>query len=380
VRIKDKDWNASRSEVRKTNPDHYRLNLRLTEVLQKARAALQDALFEDASISPHRIKAALVAETEGGAGDFLDFYESQLDAYRKRRQWATFEVYRVALNKLREYAQRSTGRAKLDFDQLTVSFLEGFRTYLIGHCGNGKNTVHKNLASIRTILYSAIREGRFPQENNPFFQIRLEKEKRTKNKSIDIEDIWKIEDAELGEGRINDVRNCFLFGFYNAGMRVSDVIQLQGRDIVERRGLWRVEYEMEKTGAESFSMPLLKTPETILRSYGWPNVEADQYIFPFLPQHLRRGTREVFDCIKKKTSLMNKYLKIIQTKCEIETHLTTHVARHALSHQLDRFGFDLGAIQDVLKHGDRSTTEVYIQRMRAGRFDEDLISALERSI
>jgi len=56
---------------------------------------------------------------------------------------------------------------------LTVSFLEGFRTYLIGHCGNGKNTVHKNLASIRTILYSAIREGRFPQENNPFFQIRL---------------------------------------------------------------------------------------------------------------------------------------------------------------------------------------------------------------
>ena len=76
---------------------------------------------------------------------------------------------------------------------------------------------------------------------------------------------------------------------------------------------------------------------------------------------------------------MNKYLKIIQVKCEIETHLTTHVARHALSHQLDRFGFDLGAIQDLLKHGDRSTTEVYIQRMRAGRFDDDLISALERS-
>ncbi|MCH8123585.1 MAG: hypothetical protein IH853_10735 [Bacteroidetes bacterium] len=57
-----------------------------------------------------------------------------------------------------------------------------------------------------------------------------------------------------------------------------------------------------------------------------------------------------------------------------------YVTRHALSHQLDRFGFGLGAIQDVLKHGDRSTTEVYIQRMRARRFDEELISALERTL
>jgi len=321
----------------------------------------------------------IMEKATGDKGDFLTYYESQLEAYRKRRQWATYEVYLAALNKLRDYSRRSTGRTTLDFDQLTVSFIEGFRTYLIGHCGNGKNTVHKSLASIRTILYAAIREGRFLQENNPFFQIRLQREERTKNKSIDIEDIWKIEDTELGEGRIIDVRNCFLFGFYNAGMRVSDVIQLQGRDIVQRRGIWRVEYEMEKTGVESFSMPLLRTPERILRYYRWPNVEADEYVFPFLPQHLQRGTREVFDFIKKKTSLMNKYLKIIQEKCEIETHLTTHVARHALSHQLDRFGFDLGKIQDVLRHGDRSTTEVYIQRMRAGRFDDDLISALERS-
>ena len=140
-----------------------------------------------------------------------------------------------------------------------------------------------------------------------------------------------------------------------------------------------MEYEMEKTGVESFSMPLLQTPEKILRCYGWPDVQSDQYIFPLLPQHLIRGTRETFDCIKKKTSLLNKYLKKIQEMCGIETRLTTHVARHALSHHLDRHGFDLGAIQDVLKHGDRSTTEVYIQRMRAGRFDEKLVSALERS-
>ena len=65
-------------------------------------------------------------------------------------------------------------------------------------------------------------------------------------------------------------------------------------------------------------------------------------------------------------------------KCGIETALTTHVARHALSHHLDRNGFDLGKIQDVLKHGDRSTTEVYLKRMRAGSLDDDLRMALDR--
>lgn len=93
-----------------------------------------------------------MAEAAGDAGDFLSYYESQLEAYLDRWQWATFEAYR-----------RSTGRAKLEFQQLTVPFIEGFRTYLIGHCANSKNTVHKNLASTRTILYAAIREGRFPR-------------------------------------------------------------------------------------------------------------------------------------------------------------------------------------------------------------------------
>ena len=378
IRIKERDWNVARGEIRKTHPDHYRLNLRLTEMIQKARAALQDALFEGSPISPYLIKDAILSDSKSAHYDFFSYYESQLHAYRQRRQWATYEAYRVVLNKFRSYTRKSTGRVNLDFDQMTVSFIEGFRTYLIGYCNNGKNTVHKNLAIVRTILYSAIREGLYPQEKNPFFQIRLEKERRLTNKSIDIEDIWKIEDVELGAGRINDVRNCFVFAFYNAGMRISDVLQLQGQDIVQKRNGWRVEYKMEKTDVESFSMPLLKTPELILRDYNWPDIEADQYIFPFLHSDCRRGTRETFDAIKKKTALMNKYLKMIQVRCDIETQLTTHVARHALSHHLDRHGFDLGSIQEVLKHGDRSTTEVYLQRMRAGGFDDELVAALDR--
>jgi hypothetical protein len=92
VRIKEKDWNAARGEIRKTHPDHYRLDLHLTETL-----------FKDASISPHRIKATIMEEATGVDEDFLAYYESQLEAYRKRRQWATSEAYRVALNKLREH-------------------------------------------------------------------------------------------------------------------------------------------------------------------------------------------------------------------------------------------------------------------------------------
>ena len=69
---------------------------------------------------------------------------------------------------------------------------------------------------------------------------------------------------------------------------------------------------MEKTGVQSFSMPLLPVPERILKQYGSPNVGADQYIFPFLPQQLQRGTQETFQLLKKKAAIINKYLKTIQ--------------------------------------------------------------------
>ena len=82
--------------------------------------------------------------------------------------------------------------------------------------------MQKNLATIRTVLYQAIREDLFPQAENPFFKFKLSGGKRKVRRPLSIDEIHRLEDAELS-GRQNDARNAFVFAFYEGGVRISDV-------------------------------------------------------------------------------------------------------------------------------------------------------------
>ena len=378
ARLHPRHWNAARQEVRKTYPEYRNLNLYLREVVEKAEAAVLEVLLRDGQLSPHAVKERMKIGAEQKTPDFLEYFQKRIDEFRDRGQHGSVDAYKPVLAKLRDYTQRTTHRSTLPFDELTVVFLRGFHTYLVKVHGNGQNTISKNLGYIRTVLYIAIREGLFPQEKNPFFQLTL-KTKRAKSSRLTIEEIWRLEDLELGPGLLNDVRNYFIFAFYAAGMRVSDVIQLVGDHIRQVRGIYRIEYTMTKTADPSFSMPLMGKAEEILRFYGWPDVARDEYIFPIMPQHVRRGTEEAFRERKKKTALLNKYLKELAAICEIDTRLTTHVARHSWAAFMDDNNLPVQRIQQTLSHKDAKTTQVYLHSLRSGMFDDELIRVLTRT-
>ncbi|MCZ6780847.1 MAG: phage integrase SAM-like domain and Arm DNA-binding domain-containing protein, partial [Nitrospirae bacterium] len=227
LRIPERHWNAKAGEVRKTNPDHARLNQYLIDVKAAAQSVLADLLANGQKVTAPRIRDGLRARLEGReeeqAGDFLAYCVNLLSVFERRGQIATHRVYRTAVRKLRDYVRPHRGWSELPFDEITVPLMRGFQTYLIEEVGNKPNTVHKNVTSIRTLLYYAIKDGLFPQERNPFFQITLRKEKVQKDK-LDIEEIEALEALELEpETLIWHVRNWFLFAFYAGGMRFSDV-------------------------------------------------------------------------------------------------------------------------------------------------------------
>jgi len=116
-----------------------------------------------------------------------------------------------------------------------------------------------------------------------------------------------------------------------------------------------------------------------LRFYGWPNIGPNEYIFPILPKHIRPRTEEAFRERKKKTALINKYLKVLAKECEIETRLTTHMARHSWAAFMDENNLPIQRIQQTLAHKDSKTTQVYLQNLRSGMFDDELIRVLTRS-
>ena len=120
-------------------------------------------------------------------------------------------------------------------------------------------------------------------------------------------------------------------------------------------------------------MPLLGEAEEILRFFGWQDVARDEYIFPIMPGRIRSGTEEAFRERKKKTALLNKYLKELPSLCAFNIRLMTHVARHSRAAFMDDNNLPIQQIQQTLSHKDSISTQVYLHSLRLGMLDDELM-------
>lgn len=376
-RTKLKDWNPSQKELRKTHKRHEKLNPKLRSILSDAKDILFEAKIAGEDISAASLKRAIIRGSAKTKTDFLIDFENRIQELRDRGKHGSVDAYSPVLAKLRGYVKQSLNKNVLPHIELTVSFLRGFETHLIQTHGNGVNTVSKNLGYIRSVLYIAIKEGRFSQDKNPFFNMSL-KSRRAEKAKLTIEEIWTLEDAELPPGIQTDARNYFVFAFYAAGMRVSDVIFLKGGDIEAINGQFRLSYTMIKTGQVAYPMVLNSAAQRILRQYGWPATKPDEFIFPAMPAGMVADSKEGFNTRKKITAVLNKTLKTVGKKAGIETPITTHMARHSWTYHLDRNNIPVQRISDTLSHGDLKTTQAYVKKVRTAEVDDQLTRILER--
>ena len=377
VRTKVKDWNPIQQELRKSHRHHVRLNPYLKSVALKAEEAVVDAIVTGKEIDPAQIKLIVSGGRASAAPDFLEDFELRIEEFRDRGKHGSVDAYTPVLAKLRAFVESEYRTSKLTYDNLDVSFLRGFETYLIQTHGNSVNTITKNLGYIRTVLYIQIREGRFPQDRNPFFNFSLKTRRADKSKLL-IEEIWKMEELVLDPGPLDDARNFFVFAFYAAGMRVSDVLFLKAGDIEAFGAKWRLSYTMIKTGEVAYPMVLSPPALHVMRQYGWPDKGADEYLFPAMPVGVVNGTSEGFQARKRITAMLNKSLKTVGKKAGIDTPITTHMARHSWTHHLDRNNVPVQRIADTLTHGDIKTTQAYVKTVRSVEVDDQLMQILER--
>jgi site-specific recombinase XerD len=97
----------------------------------------------------------------------------------------------------------------------------------------------------------------------------------------------------------------------------------------------------------------------------------DAFVFPFLSNELDY-TDEVFlkKQLEAKTALINKYLKKIAKKTEIDKNLTTHVARHTFASIARDKIEDISKIQKFLRHSSLRETQIYLGELTDKSLDE----------
>jgi len=230
------------------------------------------------------------------------------------------------------------------------------------------NTIHNNLKTIRAIFYAAMKEGIISPEKNPFLVFKLKLDNKIKKEKLTVEEIIAIEQLVLErETLIWHVRNCFLFSFYCAGIRVSDLLQLKWSNITS---VGRLDYQMEKTGKQK-SINLIPKAKKIIEEYKKDKSHPSHFIFPLIPFDADiKAPSVLFNQISSKTALLNKYLKKIAVLAGIEKPLSTHIARHSFSDIARKRKASIYDISKMLGHSSIKITEMYLASLDLDSQDE----------
>lgn len=393
------DNQLRRVKEHKSFPEHERINSRIEELVRGLKG--YDEVFNQ------------VGQYEFNF--FLDCFNDDIRLKESQEKYNTYRKLKVVRNHLINFVKENGTLRKVD-----IEFLKRFRIYLFDK-GLKQNGVHTYFKVFRNQLNKASLQypGRFDPKSNPFHHFKVKHVKEDKVK-LSLEQLNKIISAEISDSGLMDIRNFFLFSFYSAGMRISDVISLKWKNLKDGR----LTYKMRKTG-KTLSLPLndkqvailsmylpekdlsnltsdLKNEETFLTSYTELNkktwsgstviqtpfkskVKKDEntlssipaillevielmslkrgenFVFPLMENKKKYSQTEFLRQISSKSALINKGLKELSKSCDLGVKLSFHVARHTLSDLMRKTGVGLYDISKILGHSDIATTEKYLK-------------------
>jgi site-specific recombinase XerD len=340
------------------NPLAKKINSEIDKKIRKIYSTKEKLEASEQRITSKSIKGQLSQErVDYSNKSFIKYFDKQILLIEGKEAFGTLKTYKSILKVLKDEFLKSKD---LNFEDIDQNLLESYEAFL-RRKGLKKDTIHNHLKTFRAIYYKAIKEELVSQDKNPFFIFKLSKENYKIKDRLSADEIKILKDLELEAGsRLFDTRNLFLFSFYNAGIRIGDLLQLQWANI-KKDG--RLEYIMNKTGKVK-SIKLLPQALDLIKPYKGPQTLPQDFIFPFLNNAINRQNKAYYKRqIESKSALVNKTLKILAERTEIDKNLTSHIARHSFSDIARKKGTSIYDIQSLLGHSDIGTTKRYLESL-----------------
>lgn len=274
-------------------------------------------------------------------------YERNMSAHTLRNYASDIDQFRTHLHGI------SKGK---DVPVETIDHLTIREWMAALHAANKKKTsIARKLASLRTFFQFLIREGLI--EKNPAKLVATPRIERKLPSHLSMEDAVRfIETPDLGTDLGKRDRAILEF-LYATGMRVSELVNLNIKDIDFREKLVRVTGKRKKQRVLPFADAALQALMYYLN-------EARSVFLNNCPQGDRddravflnyQGTRITSRSIGR---MIDKYIGICS---DINKHISPHSLRHSFATHLLDSGADLRDIQELLGHARLSTTQIYTQ-------------------
>lgn len=357
-KIKQEDWNAEKFEVRKSHANYAVLNTRITtEKAKFQRIANEIELYYEGEDKIQEFRRRAKKKTH--SGDFFEFVQEFNEDLYVQRPYSTYKRYVSVINKFKAFYNKDI----LPVGSFKIELIRKFESHLIKELRNTQSTITSNMKVLAFYLRQFYIKHEIDLVKFPFIHYDM-KETAFKPTFLEIHEIQDIINIPLTPiNSLRDIRIVFLFECYT-GIRIGDILRLKWENLnIHTKTL---NYITKKTGRET-THPLNDLAFEILDKklrkhkniYGV--VQKDKYIFNFLKKDITNlGKEESLNAISSATATINRGLKKIAKKANIDKNLSTHVGRHTYATMLVSLGGNTHYVKNLMGHSSIKMTERYV--------------------
>ena len=367
-KIHEKDWDVIQQKAKRSYPNHISLNNYLFKLRTETESMLLEYELQEKEFTLKDLRKKV--QTEKKHDSVFEVAEEYFATLKEAGNFNRLSAERPA----KSHLQRFLKGKDITFPEITISFLEKFKAYLVGSVKVSERTAANILIILRTLYKRAIQQGIVNEQQYPFGVNKFHIKKTESLKiGLNAEEVKRLELLELpADSFLHHARNVWLYAFYFAGMRVSEVLLSRWSDFEDDR-LFYVMGKNKKP--ESLKVPEKAT--AILDQYRSDMKGPHDLVFPDLKMITDFNNKpRVQSRTKSAVRRINRALREIAIKAEITKPLTMHVARHTFGNiSGDRISIQM--LQKLYRHSSISTTMNYQKNFLSKEDDDALDSVLD---
>jgi integrase/recombinase XerD len=346
--VQEGDWDAVNQKVKRTYPGSVRLN---NFILQKIAEASDSVV----TVQNHSRTATIASvrkqiKPQVGATFFAQATVF-IDNMRKAGKYNRVKTDESRIKHFKEFLNNQD----MSLSDITVPMLNRFRAYLKGTRGISERTIINHLLIIRTIYNQAIKGGLVDNKTYPFGKDKIAiKFPDSVKIGLTRDEVKTIEALDLSQSPdLLHARNVWLFSFFFAGVRISDVLRMKWSDLQNDR----LYYAMGKN-LKAGSLKVQDKALKIIDHYRKADQKHD-LIFPELKvlddiNDTYNVQRKISYAVKR----LNKLLKDIATQAKLTKPLTLHISRHTFGN-ISGETIPVQMLQKLYRHSSITTTIGY---------------------
>jgi len=369
LHVEPEYWDAKNERIKNKHPNVIELNAlldkRVAEI--KKEISLVEITDDEASISLIRNKL-----DNRTSFDVFEYADKEMELMYRRGQHATYKKYNSVIKKIKIYLKKDT----LPIKNVTLEFVKQYENHLLNEINNNRNTVTVNLKALARLVNDIYRNYDLEFNRNPFKKFKMKRE-LTERVYLEAHEVKRIEKLRLRvANRAYDAKDVFLVECYT-GLRISDILNLRWKNYNGNE----LSVRMRKTDKDhvikvnKIVKGIIEKRRRILE-VNKVEITPDRYIFNILTVDINKiSPQDALNAISGATALINKYLKKVAEKAEIQKNISTHSGRHTFAHLMVAKNVNPFIMKELLGHSDIRVTQIYAKASKANK--DKAIDALD---